>query len=334
MIFDQVIGHDRPKKLLKAMLDSGRMPHAILLTGPQGVGKGTLALEIAGAANCLAEPPARPCGVCKACDKTRRMVHPDVSLLEPEGKRRVIKIDTIRELRKEIGYHPFEGRTKVYIIREADRMQVQGDYAANALLKTLEEPPPNSLLILTAPQESSLLPTVVSRCLRLALAPLPRETIESWLMEKRGLTENQARVIASISEGCLGRVIDLDIESFWARRIEMTERLRAFDSGLSLQTLEWVDALAGASEEWPFILTNLRFWYRDLMVLAGGGDPRHLVNEDLTGILEPIARGRNPARFATALEEIDRAEDALSRLIRPELVFENLLLALMEPTHH
>ena len=175
MGFANLVGHDRTVKLIRAMLDSDRLPHALLITGPAGVGKHTLALGLAQAANCLADLPDRPCGRCKACAKIERRTHPDVSAIEPEGRLRVIKIESIRELRKQIAFRPYEWRTKVFIVREADRMQVQSDSAANALLKTLEEPPPSSLLILTAPKESDLLTTIVSRCLRLKLAPLPLE---------------------------------------------------------------------------------------------------------------------------------------------------------------
>ena len=117
------------------MLVSGRMPHALLLTGPAGVGKHTLALALAQAVNCLGPDPTEPCGVCSSCTKIARGTHPDVGELAPEGRLRVIKIDHVRELRKQIAFKPYEGRTKVFIVREADRMQAQSEEPANALLK-------------------------------------------------------------------------------------------------------------------------------------------------------------------------------------------------------
>ena len=330
MSFTDLIGHGRAVGLLKAMLLRNRLPHAVLITGPSGVGKRTLALALAQAANCAAEVQERPCGVCGPCGKIARGVHPDVSRIEPEGRLRVTKIDSIRDLRRQIAYKPYEGRTKVYIVEEAERMQVQGDSAANALLKTLEEPPPSSLLILTALREADLLPTIVSRCLRLNLAPLPISTVEEWLAEKKGLTGPQARLAASMSEGCLGRVVDLDLDELWSVRDSVCQRLASLRSNETGPAVEWAAEMASSQDSWPRMLSLLRFWYRDLMVLAAGVPDEHLVNRDRLSTLEQWAAGRDPETFIGALMEIDRAEEALNRLIRPDLVFENLVLALAD----
>ncbi|MBU2546968.1 MAG: DNA polymerase III subunit delta' [Proteobacteria bacterium] len=327
MSFSNVIGHERALGLLKAMLVNGRLPHALLISGPVGVGKYTTALALAQAVNCLEPVAGLPCGTCRACSKIARGQHPDVSVLEPEGRLRLIRIEHVRELRTQINYRPFEGRTKVYIVREADRMQ---DPQANALLKTLEEPPSQSLLILTTPEESDLLPTIVSRCLRLHLAPLPRETIEAWLARERGLEGPRARYMASLAEGCLGRVIDLDADEVWQHRIEVTNRLSRLAPDRIEPALDWAAELAGAPDNWPAVFGLLRFWYRDLLVLAGGAGRRHLVNDDLAAELEASGGNRDAGAFLSALDEIERAEDALRRLIRPELVFENLLIGLSD----
>ncbi len=327
MGFNNIIGHERAIKLLTAMLVNNRLPHALLLTGPAGVGKYMLARVLAQAVNCLENDPAKPCGRCEACRKIEREVHPDVVKTEPEGRTRVIKIDTIRELRNRSAFRPYEGRTKVFIIREADRMM---EAAANALLKTLEEPPPDSLIILTAPEESDLLTTIVSRCLRVNLAPLSRETVEAFLVRERGLSGPQARLLASLSAGCLGRVQDMDPEAVWSRRKDLLARLGRSDPGRVDEALDWAADLAADKESWPELFSLLRFWYRDLMIVAGGGETRHLVNSDLAPEIKQAGAGYKTQAFASALLEIDRAEDALNRLIRPEMVFENLALNLAD----
>ncbi|MBW2061820.1 MAG: DNA polymerase III subunit delta' [Deltaproteobacteria bacterium] len=327
MGFEQLIGHERPLKMIRAMLVRERLPHALLITGPTGVGKHTFALALAQAVNCERPESGEACGVCSACDKIGRGVHPDVVEIEPEGRTQVIKIVRIRELRTQVSFRPFEGRTKVFLIREAQKMH---EASANALLKTLEEPPPVSLIILTAPEEGDLLPTVVSRCLRLGLAPLSRGLVEDWLERKRGLTGAEARLLASFSGGCLGRVKDLEPEAIFEKRRNTLEKLEQLEPGRPLAALKWADDLAKAEDERTMLFDFLRFWYRDLMILASQGSGRHVVNSDLLDELDTFRAGRGPTAFLTALEKIDQAEEALDRMARPDLVMENLLLNLNE----
>ncbi|MBF0530142.1 MAG: DNA polymerase III subunit delta' [Deltaproteobacteria bacterium] len=326
MGFDQIIGHERPISLLKAMLASGRLPHALLISGPTGVGKASLAKLVAMAANCLGADPANPCGVCRACDKIRRGLHPDVSEIAPEGRARIIKIETIRELRGNVAFKPYEGRTKVYIIRDANRLH---EAAANALLKTLEEPPPDSLLILTAPEETDLLPTIVSRCLRLKLAPLPKSTIEAWLRQTKGMTGPIASFLTALSEGCIGRINEMDGEVLWAYRGDIYDHLTKLVNVDDLDhLLKWAAQLSGETEKWPDFYSMARLCFRDLMLAAGGVEDRHLVNLDLTDRIADMVAARSVQNYIKALEHLERAEDALNRFIRPDLVFEDLLLSL------
>ena len=327
MGFDRLIGHERPVRLLKAMLAGDRLPHGLLISGPTGVGKRTLALALARAVNCLSsDRPVDACEACLSCRKIEKGTHPDVEELAPEGKARVIKVDQVRELRSRFSYKPYEGRYRVFVIREADRM---GEEAANALLKTLEEPPPQSLLVLTSPEESDLLPTILSRCMRLHLSPLNRDVVMAWLERERGLSGPRTRLLAAMSGGCLGRVTNPDPDALWEKRDEVIRRLKGLDPRGPETAVSWAEELAADKEAWPEVFGLMRFWYRDRMVLAGGGADRHVVNDDLLGSMTSSG-GRRPEPFIQALSEIDRAEDALNRFIRPDLVFENLILNLAD----
>ncbi len=327
MGFDRIIGHERALNMVRAMLARGRLPHALLITGPAGIGKFTFAFALAQAVNCARPEEGEPCGTCSHCRKIERGVHPDVTVLEPEGRARIIKIELVRELRNQLAYRPFEGRTKVFIIRQAERM---GNEAANALLKTLEEPPPQSLILLTAPEEADLLPTVVSRCLRLGLAPLDRELVEDWLKRERNLNENEARLLATLADGCLGRVADMEPDKIRDKQIEIIERLDSLTSSRPGNALAWAEELAGAEEERPEFFELARFWYRDLMILAAQGGEHHLVHTDLKEELHRRVGGRGPETFISALREIDFAEEALESMVRPDLVMENLMFNLSQ----
>ena len=142
---------------LSAMIGSNRLPHALLFTGPKGGGKNTLDRALAAAVNCAAPASAgSPCGHCLSCQKIARAIHPDLRTRAPEGAANIIKMESVQALRAEMAFRPFEGRVKVFIVREADRLTSD---SGNALLKTLEEPPPDSILILTSASEAEVMAT-------------------------------------------------------------------------------------------------------------------------------------------------------------------------------
>ena len=187
---------------LRETFGAGRVYHAYVFTGPEGVGKRTAARLCAQALFCRAEPGARPCGVCAGCRQFAEG-HPDVYRLEvPEGKTQ-IPVTSVRDLTAALSDRPFSGGWRAVLIEDAERMNAS---AQNALLKTLEEPPEGTVFLLTVRALGALLPTVVSRCQVVRFAPLPEETIRAELV-RRGAQENDARWIAEISEGSLGKAL-------------------------------------------------------------------------------------------------------------------------------
>ncbi|HWI41267.1 MAG TPA: DNA polymerase III subunit delta', partial [Verrucomicrobiae bacterium] len=171
--FAGIVGHDRELSILKRALHAGRVAHAYLFEGVEGCGKKTAALALVQALFCGG---VEPCGGCPSCRKIASLQHADLHLLEPDGAQ--IKIDQVRELQKALSYRPIEAPRKACIIDQADRLNPA---AGNALLKTLEEPPGNALIILVTSAPSAVLPTILSRCQRLEFSPVPQEAIRQLL---------------------------------------------------------------------------------------------------------------------------------------------------------
>ncbi len=210
--FSQLIGQGRAKTILQHSLERKRISHAYLFVGPTGTGKRTLALEFAAALNCLEDQ--RPCGSCRNCRRIAEGNHPDVTVFQPEG--RSFKIDQIRQVQQLISLKPYEARSKIFILDGAEAFTEQ---AANSLLKTLEEPPAYSVLILLA-DDSALLPTITSRCTLVHFQPLPQETVEQYLSQK-GITA--ATEVAAVSGGSIGNALRL--AEIWS---EVAEAVQTF----------------------------------------------------------------------------------------------------------
>ena len=229
MPFSEIIGQDRAVDALRAALRRGGLHHAYLFAGPEGVGKGTVARLLAQAANCERDD-GDACGACPPCRKIARGVHPDVLVVErerdmaragrwePKGGRtpsRDIVVDQVRELvDRRLSLRRFEGRRRFVLLDPADAMNPQ---AQNAILKTLEEPPPDTTLVLVSSSADGLLPTVRSRCLRLPFAPLPDALLEERLVAA-GRSPEAARLAATLAGGSLGKALALDEEAMGERR--------------------------------------------------------------------------------------------------------------------
>ncbi len=336
MPFRDVIGHNRLIDLLARSVAGSSLPPSLILAGPSGIGKRLAALSVAQALNCL-NPDLHSskfdaCGVCAACARIARGVHPDVMLLVP-GDNGSIKIDQVRDVIDRAQYRPFEGRRRAVIIDEADTLVAA---AQNSLLKTLEEPPPSSVFMLVTSRPDVLLPTVRSRCPQLRFRPLTADDIARALVA-RGYSETEARAVAATADGSLGRALEASADELVdardvAQRV-LAEVSSARDAGRRLESAKELLAKTGAggATDRDHLSTHLRAMsslLRDVEVLATGADARVLANPDVQPELERLAGVYQGERGRQAFTAVDEALAALQRNAGVKLVADWLVLQL------
>jgi len=320
----EVIGHEWAVELLRQSIARGSVAHSYLFTGPDGVGKRTLALEMARALCC--EGSAPPCGECESCRRVKAGTHPDVVLVEPE--KGSIKIERMRELRRRAALAPHLSRYKVYIISDMEKATPE---AANSLLKTLEEPPSHLVIILTASNAEALLPTIVSRCQVLNLRPLPVALIEQALQERWGVQKERAALLARLSTGCLGWAVRAHSdEAMWQRRARLSEDLLALLKSDIVERFSYVARLSKDGEEAREVVELwLKLW-RDMLLLKEGAGDR-IINLDFKDRLMSEAEALSYAQLRRGLESLKSTLQALDKNVNLRLALEVLMLDLPRP---
>jgi DNA polymerase-3 subunit delta' len=335
MAFSNVLGQERAKLFLAKVMAREKIPHAYLFTGIPGIGKTTTAMALAMALNCRQPIDGEGCGVCVTCRQLKSRNFPDFVSIRPQGQN--IRIDQVRDFQRTLGFAPVSARYRVSVIHRAETMTAE---AANAFLKTLEEPPPGNILILNTTESLDLLPTIVSRCQRVPFQPLPVRGMTDWLIGERDLNEETATILAMISEGSLGRALAMMDNGFLDRRQEWLLRLIKLP-GLSEEkafemALECVkeDRKAGndMSETWEGGVTDMlavwETWYRDLLVIMVGGVENLIVNADFSRELKNIAKNFRIENLWESIFVLDRSQRDLRQMRNTKLVMEYTVLRL------
>ena len=315
MPFQEIVGHAPVVGSLRRALAQGRLAHAYLFWGEPGIGKRFTAVHLAMAVNCP-HGTDDGCGTCPSCGKVRRGSHPDVRVLEPDEKD-TIKVEAVREACEFLSLRPMEGRRKVVILDGAECMTAS---ASNALLKTLEEPPGESLLILVASQQNALLPTVVSRCQGMRFAPMPSGALAQWLQRTRGLSPEDAALLAERAEGRVGAALGLRVEEVRREQAAFQETLRTAIQGNLGDLFRTAEALAKQGDPETFLEWYAR-WARGLMLRKAGAAA--------AGQHAFPAPGEENLTVREGLAFLDAWRDthsALARNANPRLALETLLL--------
>lgn len=340
----QIIGHEAVKEWLQRSIAAGRVAHAYLFVGPPAIGKFALAIAFAQALNCLAAAAMSrsggaaaqgdvPCGKCRPCRLIPQGKHPDVSFIEMLPEKREISIEQIRALQHEAALKPYEASWKVFILRDAEAMSEE---AANCLLKTLEEPPPQVILILTAASTEDLLPTIVSRCQVVPLHPLSLAQVEGALQDRFGCDQERAHLLACLSNGRIGWAIRVVQDgSLLEQRNQLLARLISLAKASRRERLAFAAELAqrytkdaAERQDVHAILDAWGLWWRDV-ILVRAGCPELVTNVDRLEILQAEAKHYPLMQARAFLDALAQVGQQLRQNVNPRLALE--VLALMVP---
>lgn len=324
--FADIIGQGKAKEILKRSVSSEKMSHAYLFRGPAGVGKKTMAHTFAALINCLSPGQHDVCGKCIACMKFRSGSHPDFMRIEPEGA--AIKIKQIRDLKHALTFPPYEAKYRVVLLVDVHTMRRE---AANSMLKTLEEPPENTILILTGDEANEILPTIISRCQVVPFFALPYNQVAETLAIEEEISNENAATLAAISEGSLGRARLLHQKELLQARQNIVDKLLSHspDQPETVEVvLELAESTAKLKEDLNELLDLLKVWFRDL-ILHVSGAPDFVINRDLFPSFQTAAQRWNLQQLSDKLQLLSTAKKQLDRNCNKSLVCEVLFFGLL-----
>lgn len=326
MAFKKVVGHLKAKKVLQNALAENRVAHAYLFHGPAGIGKTVLAKALAGALLCR-EDSTDACGKCSVCRRLETGQFPDFFMISPPPGHAVstIKIDQVRELQKKAQFKPYEAQRKVYLIDRAEGMTRD---AANCLLKVLEDPPPDTIFLLTTVNPHRLPPTIISRCQMIPLTKVPASQIEEMLVSGRKADHETAILLAALADGMPGKALEMAEESKGLEtRSLVFQTIDRIDEGNINELLKTAEELEKQKELIPEVLELLMLWYRDQLLWIQTADEQFIINIDKLNRLKARSQVKKDY-LVRSITDIMEAKARIGQNVNLKLTLEVLLLRL------
>ncbi|MBI3600099.1 MAG: DNA polymerase III subunit delta' [Nitrospinae bacterium] len=339
MSFKDILGQDRAKRILTNSLLRGAVSHAYLFSGPEGVGKRLTAFTFAKALNCSPlethgdksplethrDKPNREgdsCDRCLSCKKIHALNHPDLNFIEPDDES--IKIEAVRKLQSRISLKPYEGKKKVVIIAGAECMT---DEAVNAFLKTLEEPPGETVIMLITANQHSLLPTVVSRCQIIKFNALAGDHIKEILIKDYRFNERDASILSSISKGRLGRAVTMDYKAVCKERDEALKLIISSAKG-DMEYIFTDSKRLAKKEDLPDFLDIVADLLRDAAAMRGADTDDCIINKDMKEKLREFSDGLHLPFIINMFDAVQKTKFLLKRNANQQLSIETMMLGM------
>lgn len=325
MDFSDIIGHDKIINSLKNTIKNDTIAHGYLFKGPKTIGKTMVGLAFSKTLLCR-KKGLEPCNVCKSCIQFDSNNHPDLHIEEPEGDS--FKKEQIDEIQKEIRKLPYEGDRKIFILKSADTMTTQ---AQNSFLKTLEEPPKDTIIIMTAINDRNILPTIRSRSQILKFSPVDKKVIEEFLVNRYNIDKNKAHMISSFSSGVVGRAKEIcESEEFNDIREGLINIIKNNISNDSFKSFTTSKFFEENKDKINDILDIMLTWFRDLLIYKQTSNGELLINKDKVDLLTEQAFKLSTDKIHDIIDNIIETKDNISSNVNFQLSIELMLLNLQE----
>lgn len=328
MVFSNILGHSRSISFLSRVMKGRRLAHAYLFSGPEGVGKATVARAMAAGLLCTDTSTLAPCGYCPGCRQFASGNHPDFLRVLPDGAS--IKIDQIRAVKKQLTFSPFAEGRRIILVEEVQTMRRE---AGNSLLKMLEEPPPDNLFLLVASDAEPVLSTILSRCQVIAFAPLADDLAADIIRRHAPeLGKRDALNLARLSEGCPGRALAMETGEVLALREQLIPALlekKRSEARSIEESLFLAGAMAELKTDLNLLLNLLKVFFKDALLLSLCAESPAPVSAAHTKELVRARERWNLSQLSDKICAVDSAGQALARNCNRGLVCEVLMLRLI-----